>query len=287
MNCADLLTRSMFIIFLILTTNLYAQKPGSESGFEPRVGQEGKDVVWVPTPYELANKMLEIANVSPNDFVIDLGSGDGRIVIAAAKLGARALGIEYNQEMIELSRKNASDEGVSAKVKFVQADIFEYDFSEATVITLFLLSEINLKLRPKLLNLDPGTRIVSNTFTMDDWEPDYEVTINVFSGSDYEEEWNSWTNAFLWIVPAKVDGKWKFQQGELSINQEFQMIYGRYKAGNETSDITSGRLKGDTITFSMGGKKYTGLVNEKKSMKGTVNYGTTKKDWYATYIQTK
>jgi SAM-dependent methyltransferase len=255
--------------------------------FEPRVGQDGKDVVWVPTPYELANKMLEIAKVTPDDFVIDLGSGDGRIVIAAAKLGARALGIEYNQDMIELSRKNATKEGVSAKAKFVKADIFEYDFSEATVITMFLLSEINLKLRPKLLNLKPGTRIVSNTFTMDDWEPDFEVTIDVFSGSDYEEDWNSWTNAFLWIIPAKVDGKWKFQQGELAIHQEFQTIYGTYKADNKTSDITSGKLNGDTITFSMDGKKYSGLVNEKKTMKGTVIYGNTKEDWNATYTQAK
>lgn len=287
MNCSDFLARSIFILFLVSCTNLYAQELKPESGFKPRVGQDGKDVVWVPTPYELANKMLEIAKVSPDDFVIDLGSGDGRIVIAAAKLGARALGIEYNQDMIELSRKNATKEGVSAKVKFVQADIFEYDFSQATVVTLFLLSEINLKLRPKLLDLKPGTRIVSNTFTMDDWEPDYEATIDVFVGSDYEDDWNSWTNALLWIVPAKVDGKWEFQQGELTIRQEFQKIYGTYKEGNKTSDITSGGLKGDTITFNIDGKKYTGLVNEKKYIKGTVNSGNTTEDWYATYIQKK
>ena len=146
------------------------EKPSGQ--FEPRVGQPGKDVVWVPTPQALVDKMLDMAKVTPSDFVIDLGSGDGRTVITAAKRGATAMGIEYNPDMVELSKRNAEKEGVTSRATFVKQDLFETDFSKATVITMFLLPDINLKLRPKILNLKPGTRIVSNTFTMGDWKAD-------------------------------------------------------------------------------------------------------------------
>jgi precorrin-6B methylase 2 len=187
MKSLSFVNRTLFMLLLTcITVNLYAQEQTQKSVYVPHVGQEGKDVVWVPTPDVLVNKMLEIAEVTGKDFVIDLGSGDGRTVIAAAKLGARAIGIEYNPEMVELSKKNATEAGVSGTTKFIQTDLFGYDLSEATVITMFLLPEINLKLRPQLLDLKPGTRIVSNTFTMGEWEPDFEVTT--------EENWNSWNS---------------------------------------------------------------------------------------------
>ncbi|MGH7829200.1 MAG: SAM-dependent methyltransferase, partial [Candidatus Binatia bacterium] len=162
--------RSYFVRLLLalclslLGANVFAQAQPAKEEYKPQVGQEGKDVIWVPTPQALVDKMLDMAKVTPNDYVIDLGSGDGRTVITAAKRGARALGIEYNPDMVELSKRNAAKEGVSDRVQFVKADIFESDFSKATVITMFLLTEINLKLRPKILDLKPGTRIVSNAF---------------------------------------------------------------------------------------------------------------------------
>ncbi|HET8563525.1 MAG TPA: class I SAM-dependent methyltransferase, partial [Candidatus Binatia bacterium] len=153
----------------VVAASVLAQAQPAKEPYEPRVGQEGKDVVWVPTPQELVEKMLDMGKVTPKDYVIDLGSGDGRTVISAAKRGARALGIEYNPEMVDLSKRNAAKEGISDKANFVKADLFESDFSQATVITMFLLPDINLKLRPKILDLKPGTRIVSNTFTMGEW----------------------------------------------------------------------------------------------------------------------
>src|SRR5574341_1325621 len=169
-----------------------AQTQTQEKPFVPVSGQAGKDVVWVPSPPEMVNKMLEVAKVTPADYVIDLGSGDGRTVITAAKRGARALGIEYNPDMVALSQRNAAKEGVGDKAAFVKADLFESDFSQATVITMFLLPEINLKLRPKILDLKPGTRIVSNSFTMGGWKADEEGS----PGSDCA----NWCTALLWIV---------------------------------------------------------------------------------------
>src|SRR5258706_13839907 len=182
--------------------------------YEPSSGQEGKDVVWVPTPQILVDKMLDMAKVTPRDFVMDLGSGDGRTVITAAKRGARALGVEFNPDMVALSRRNAAKAGVSDKAIFVEADIFRSDLSPATVITLFLLTDLNLKLRPTILTLKPGTRIVSNTFRMGDWEPDQTVEL----GCD------TYCTAYLWIVPARVEGRWKTAQGELALKQEFQKV---------------------------------------------------------------
>jgi hypothetical protein len=240
-----------FLSFALIVglAGLAHAQPAKE--YQPEVGQAGKDVVWVPTPQALVDKMLEMAKVTPQDYVIDLGSGDGRTVITAAKRGSKALGIEYNPDMVELSKRNAAKEGVSDKASFMKADLFESDFSQAQVITMFLLPSINLKLRPKILNLKPGTRIVSNSFDMEDWKPD--ETANV-------EGCTNWCTAHLWIVPAKTQGTWKLPQGELAIKQTFQMISGTLKNGNVSSPI-SGKLNGDHITFTAGGTQYTGRVS--------------------------
>jgi hypothetical protein len=261
-------------LLLLLPYGLLAQN-NEDKGFVPEVGQQGKDVVWVPTPQELVDTMMAIAHVTSADFLIDLGSGDGRTVITAAKRGARAIGIEYNPNMVALSKRNAEKEGVTARADFIEADLYEYDFSKATVITMFLLPEINLKLRPRLLELKPGTRIVSNTFTMGEWEPDYEV--------ETDDNWNSWNTALLWYIPAKVGGTWKIGKGDLAFNQEFQMVHGTLKNGEKSYQVTDGRLKGDEITFRIDGDIYTGKVNG-NSMKGTVQNEAkgTKADWTAT-----
>src|SRR5262247_3076047 len=176
MNQSLFLRQSLLALCLALLLGYgFAQaQPAKE--YEPSVGQEGKDVVWVPTPQALVDKMLDMAKVTPKDYVIDLGSGDGRTVITAAKRGSKALGIEYNPDMVELSKRNAAKECVSDKASFVKADLFESDFSQAQVITMFLLPSINIKLRPKILDLKPGTRIVSNTFDMEDWKADETAT---------------------------------------------------------------------------------------------------------------
>src|SRR5213593_3178414 len=179
MNTYRFVRRSLSALCLALAVACgFSPARAAQGEYQPEVGQEGKDVVWVPTPQVLVDKMLDMAKVTPKDYVIDLGSGDGRTVITAAKRGIRALGIEYNPDMVELSKRNAAKEGVSDKATFVKADLFESDFSQATVITMFLLPEINLRLRPKILDLKPGTRIVSNTFTMDDWSPDETAVVS-------------------------------------------------------------------------------------------------------------
>jgi hypothetical protein len=227
--------------------------------FEPTVGQPGKDVVWVPTPQALVEKMLDMAKVTPQDFLMDLGSGDGRTVITAAKRGARAEGIEYNPDMVGLSERNAKAAGVTGKATFRRADIFETDFSKAQVITLFLLPSLNVKLRPTILNMKPGTRIVSNTFTMDDWTPDQSETV----GGDC----TSWCTAHLWIVPAKVEGTWDVPgRGALTLYQTFQMLSGSLGS----AQLSEGRLRGDEITFTSGGATYTGRVDG-NTIRGTVN----------------
>jgi SAM-dependent methyltransferase len=257
----------------------FGQTQTVQRTFEPSVGQPGKDVVWVPTSQEVVNKMLDIAKVSADDYVIDLGSGDGRTVIAAAKRGARALGIEYNPDMVELSKDNAAKEGVSARASFVKADIFESDFSEATVITMFLLPELNLKLRPKILNLKPGTRIVSNTFTMGEWTCD-ESTSGAGDSSVEDESYGSYNTALLWIVPAKVAGTWRMGQDELLITQSFQVIEGSLKSGNHNIAISNGKLRGDQIRFNAGDSEYSGLVRGNR-IQGSVKSGSNSAPWTA------
>jgi SAM-dependent methyltransferase len=211
--------------------------------------------------------MLDMAKVTPADYVMDLGSGDGRTVIAAAKRGARATGIEYNPDMVELSKRNAEKAGLAGKANFMKADLFESDFSQATVITMYLLPTINVKLRPKILDLKPGTRIVSHAFTMDDWQADQTES---FDGR----------TAYMWIVPAKVEGSWQFAQGELSLNQNFQNVTGTVRSGGNSAAITSGKLRGDQISFNAGNTEYTGRVNG-NSIEGTMR-GASSGAWHAT-----
>ena len=229
--------------------------------FEPTVGQAGKDVVWVPTPQTLVDKMLDLAKVTPQDFLMDLGSGDGRTVITAAKRGLRAQGVEYNPDMVDLSKRNATAAGVADKATFMKADLFETDFSKAQVITMFLLPSINLRLRPTILNMKPGTRIVSNSFTMDDWTADATTTV--------EGDCTTWCTAYLWIVPAKVQGTWQLGGSQLVLKQQFQMLTG--SLGSAT--ISAGRLRGDEISFSVGNAKYTGRVDG-NAIKGSITGGS-------------
>ncbi|ARP98321.1 class I SAM-dependent methyltransferase [Pseudorhodoplanes sinuspersici] len=241
--------------------------------FEPKVGQRGKDVVWVPTNQKLVDKMLDMAKVTANDYVMDLGSGDGRTVITAAKRGATAQGIEYNPDMVELSKKNAEKEGVTPKASFEKADLFETDFSKATVVTMFLLPSINLKLRPKLLDMKPGTRIVSNSFDLGDWTADQTESVG--------EECSSHCTAYFWIVPAKVEGTWQTPQGELKLEQKYQMVSGTLKNGNVIAPVTHGKLTGDQIAFTAAGTRYTGTVNG-NAIEGKSNEGGKEAVWKAT-----
>jgi len=248
MNFARRTVRFMVPALVVTLGAATAWAQATQKPFEPQVGQAGKDVVWVPTPQTLVDKMLDMAKVTPQDFVMDLGSGDGRTVITAAKRGARAMGIEYNPDMVALSERNAKTAGVTDKATFVKADLFETDFSKATVVTMFLLPSINLKLRPKILDMKPGTRIVANTFNMEDWEADETETV----GGDC----TSWCTALLWIVPAKVEGTWTTPKGDLKLTQQFQKVTGSFG----TQAISEGKLRGDELTFKAGGNTYTGKV---------------------------
>ena len=247
---------ALALLFAFAGATALAQQAQPQTAYEPSVGQEGKDVVWVPTPQSLVNKMLDMAKVTPQDFLMDLGSGDGRTVITAAKRGIRAMGVEYNPDMVELSKRNAEKDGVTGRATFVKADLFETDFSKATVITMFLLPDINLKLRPKILNLKPGTRIVSNTFTMGEWQAD--ETANADNGCE-----SSWCTALLWIVPAKVAGSYKTSQGEVTLKQEFQMLTGTLRADGKNLAL-KGKVKGEEISFTAGGKSYLGKLKGKE-----------------------
>jgi precorrin-6B methylase 2 len=268
MNALRVIRRSLLSLSMVLiATAAFAQATATQKPFEPQVGQAGKDVVWVPTSQALVDKMLDLAKVTPQDYVMDLGSGDGRTVITAAKRGARAMGIEYNPDMVELSRKNAVAAGVGEKATFVKADLFETDFSQATVITMFLLPQINLRLRPKILDMKPGTRVVSNTFTMEEWEPD--VTETVGNGC------STWCTALFWLVPAKVEGTWRMPSGDLTLKQTFQMVSGTLGS----TPITNGKLRGTDITFTAGGTTYNGRVN------GNTITSTSGGSWTATKVR--
>jgi SAM-dependent methyltransferase len=237
---------------------------------KPLVGQEGKDAIWVPTPNALIDAMLDLAKITPQDKVVDLGSGDGRAVIAAAKRGASARGIEFDGNLVAVSRINATKEGVSDKATFEQADMFATDFSDATVVVLFLLPQLNEKLRPSILNMRPGTRVVSNTFEMGGWFPD-----EVFS---LKEECDYFfCKALLWIVPAKVDGDWRIGGDgvpeTLSLKQQFQTVTGTITNGGVVTAV-AGRLRGDRLTFTAGATEYTGTVRG-DLIDGTTKSGTT------------
>jgi hypothetical protein len=253
---------------LALSTGASAQ----DSTFTPTVGQAGKDVIWVPTAQTMVDRMLEMAELTPRDYLVDLGSGDGRTVITAAKRGATARGIEFNPDMVALSRRAAAMEGVADRARFEQADIFQSDFSDATIVTLFLLPDLNLRLRPTLLDMKPGTRVVSNSFDMDDWDPDDTAQVS--------EECSDYCTIYKWVVPAKVAGTWKMGEQELTLTQTFQMLEGSLRKGGKAQPIGDARLDGAQIRFSVGKDVYTGVVDGKE-MRGAIN---GKSAWSATLI---
>jgi len=230
-----------------------------ERDFKPSVGQQGKDVVWVPTPDELVNRMLTMARVSSRDFVIDLGAGDGKIAIAAAKppFGATALGIEYNPDMVRLANCMLQVEGVSQRVRIVQGDIFKEDFSRADVLTMYLLPDLNLCVRHRVLEMRPGTRVTSHQFTMGDWKADEAAEVE-------------FRNAYLWIVPARVAGTWALRdsaglQFSLSLTQTFQEIAGEVSQGGRTQPLVGATLRGAEMRFAFNDehgvtRSFTGTV---------------------------
>jgi hypothetical protein len=273
MTLHEFFTRLVPASGLALIVALSFAQAQREPDYQPSVGQEGKDVVWVPTSQALIDKMLDMAKLTPNDFHMDLGSGDGRTVITAAKRGSRSVGIEYNPDMVELSKRNAAKEGVADKATFKKADLFETDFSEANVLTLFLLPNINVRLRPKILDMKPGTRVVSNSFDMGDWTPDERATVI--------EGCTNYCNALFWVVPAKVQGKWKMPNGELALEQKYQMLSGTAKVDGNSTAISGGKMTGDQIAFSVGNTSYTGRVNG-NTMEGTAKSASGESKWSAT-----
>ncbi len=245
-----------------------AQPPPAPSDYKPTVGQPGKDVVWVPSPEATVEKMLDVAQVTAQDYVFDLGSGDGRNVIAAAKRGARAHGVEYNPDMVELSQRNAEKAGVANRATFSRGDMYEADFSQATVLALFLLPDNLTKLRSKFENLSPGTRIVVNTFGIDGWSAEQTLELT--------ENCSSWCSVILYIVPAKVNGTWESDQGTLALKQTAQAISGSLG----TASIENGRVRGDQVTFTASGAQYVGrLAGE--TLTGTVTSPSGERTWSA------
>jgi hypothetical protein len=222
-----------------------AQTATQDKDYAPTVGQEGKDVIWVPTPQALVERMLEMAKLTARDIHYDLGSGDGRTVIAAAKRGAQAFGVEYNPDMVVLSERAAAKEGVTGRVTFINGDIFQTDFTRATVVTLYLLPSLNLKLRPTLLKMKPGTRVVSHAFNMDDWQPDQTESVEG-------------RTAYLWIVPAPVEGTWRWngsgsgpREYQLRLRQQFQRVEGQVELDGRRGELRDAKLHGDQISFSV------------------------------------
>ncbi|HEU0204172.1 MAG TPA: class I SAM-dependent methyltransferase [Burkholderiaceae bacterium] len=219
-----------------------------ERAYKPQVGQAGKDVVWVPTPDELVRRMLTMAKTTPQDYVVDLGAGDGKIAIAAAKeFGARSLGIEYNPEMVKLANCMVQVEGVVGKTKIQHGDIFKEDFSKADVVTMYLLPELNLCVRHRILAMKPGTRVTSHQFTMGEWTPDQTVDIE-------------YRSAYLWIVPARVAGNWSFKDDSgatfsANLTQSFQKVSGDVVAGNGKQPVVGATLSGDAIKFAFNDAK--------------------------------
>jgi len=263
-----------FILYSLFVISSVASAQQAKP-FEPVSGQAGKDVVWVPSPPDMVNKLMELGQVSAKDFVIDLGSGDGRNVIAAAKLGAQALGVEYNPDMVALSRQLARDAGVAEKAQFVQADMYEYDISKATVMALFLLPVNMNRLAPKFFNLAPGSRIVANTFGIEGWEPDVRITLPSTS------ECESWCEALLWIVPAKIGGTWTMANGSMALTQEYQAVQGTITIGGRSQTVVMGRLKGEELTFTAGGLTYKGIAKG-NTITGSVTTPKGDLPWTAT-----
>jgi hypothetical protein len=240
------------------------QKPKPNQPYEPQVGQAGKDVIWVPTPDEVVERMLRMAQVTPNDYLVDLGAGDGKIAIAAAKnFGARSLGIEYDPDMAKHAQGNVDKAGVAGRARIVQGDIFVTDFNQATVITMYLLPALNLKLRPQILAMRPGTRVVSHSFTMDDWEADETSTMDG-------------RRAYFWVVPANIMGSWALEvtggganeRMELTLEQRYQKIDGSVGLGPVQGGLRDARLRGFNISFA-----YVDGKSVRRELNGRVSGG--------------
>jgi SAM-dependent methyltransferase len=262
------------VLGLAFSLNAFAQYPaaGGDEKYQPRLGQEGKDVIWMPTGGELVTLMLKTAKVTPNDLVYDLGAGDGKIAIAAAKeFGARSIGIEFNPDMAAFAQRNAVRAGVGDRVKIINGDIFKEDFSKATVVTLYLLPDLNLKLRPILLKMKPGTRVVSHAFTMGDWEADQEIEAG--------------QRGYFWIVPANVAGDWVIDGIEtqnkvvLNLVQRYQRIGGSLTVGGKTQPILNPSLEGDKLSFG-----YIDRNNNLHNVKLTVNGSQLKGEGKGGYL---
>jgi SAM-dependent methyltransferase len=232
----------------------------ADEAWRPQRGQTGKDVMWLPTPDELAYRLLEVARVGPNDLVYDLGAGDGRIAIAAAQRhGARAVGIEYNARLAAFAQREVERAGVADRVRIIQADLFQTDFSSATVLTLYLLDELNQQLRPRVLSMKPGTRVVSNSFAMGDWEPDHVVRVGTQVG-------------YYWLVPANVAGEWIVEglaetsgPARLALVQRYQRLAGTITIDGRALPLLSPAIEGDRLSL-----RYVDASNLLKAVRLTV-----------------
>jgi SAM-dependent methyltransferase len=266
-----IVVRSALALFLVVAGAVMAQEAAKP--FEPKLGQSGKDVIWVPTPDALVERMLDMARVTAQDFVIDLGSGDGRMVIAAAKRGARALGVEFDEKMVEHARRRAEQASVADRATFVQGDMFEADVSKASVLALFLLSENLDRLASKFLDMKPGSRIVLNYFTISGWTPDRTERI---------EDCDIWCTAHLYIVPAKVEGTWELAGARLTLRQDFQHLRGTLSRGARSFALSDARLEGDRISFTVDGTRYEGRVDG-GTMTGV--FGVKREPWSARWTR--
>jgi SAM-dependent methyltransferase len=256
---------SLLLVPMFVAATAIAQ-PKPEHGdevYQPTVGQAGKDVIWVPTPDALVTKMLQMAKVTKDDLVYDLGSGDGKIPIAAAKqFGAKAVGIEYNPEMADLARRNVKRAGVDGTVRIITGDIFKEDFSKADVVTMYLLPDLNVKLRPIILKMKPGTRVTSHQFHMGDWEPDERFNVE-------------YRDAYLWYVPADVAGEWALKEesggfeGVVNLSQRYQKVGGTITTGGKTQPLLSPTLTGDKLAFG-----FVDAENNLRTVKTTVSGAT-------------
>jgi SAM-dependent methyltransferase len=269
-----MIKKLFFLLAFFVFSNAFAQSSYDfgDDKYKPNMGQSGKDVIWIPTGNELVTKMLKIANVGPSDLLYDLGAGDGKIAIAAAReFGARAVGIEFNPDMAALGQRNAQRAGVADKVKIIQGDIFKEDFSKATVVTLYLLPELNQQLRPTILKMKPGTRVVSHAFDMGDWQPDGEI--------------DSPAKGYFWVVPANVSGEWALDSFDsqtstiLNLSQKFQYVGGNLTLGKKTQPILNADLKGDKLQFS-----YVDDMNNLRTVRMTFNGSNVKGEENSAYM---
>lgn len=282
LNTCSINKSAIFFILCLFSLQVFAQSDARKLGdekYEPRLGQSGKDVIWLPTNTDLVMQMLNVAKVRQSDIVYDLGAGDGKIAISAAKdFGAQSFGVEFNPEMAALAQRNADRAGVGDRVKIINGDIFKEDFTKATVLTLYLLPELNLQLKPQILNMKPGTRVVSNTFHMGDWEPDIEIGNPV--------------RAYYWVVPAKVAGTWGIygihptQKATLDLVQYQQRVGGTLSIDKQIYPILKPTLAGEKLKFSFLGKDQM-LHDIEIEMKGDDVNGTNRFDYKFTNLEGK